>query len=145
MRSSTTVKLVQLPKILDDCTLIFAQTPDHIPFTIKRIYYISRAHPKLPRGFHAHKKTKQIIFCLKGSIKLTLDNGKSRKEVMLNKPNIGVFLDSMIWHEMMNFKKNTLLLILASRKFDPSDYIRNYVEFKKRAQKNHISHESKIS
>ena len=135
------VKFVELPKILDDCVLCFAQTPDHIPFIVKRVYYITRAHPKLPRGFHAHKKTKQIIFCIKGSIKLTLDNGRKRKQIILSKPNIGVFLDAMVWHEMINFKKDTMILVLASKKFDPSDYIRNYVEFKKRAQK----YESKIS
>lgn len=127
------IRLIKIPKILDDCILCFAQNPDHIPFKIKRIYTISRASEKLPRGFHAHKKTKQILFCLKGSIKIILDNGKERKEITLNSPEIGVFIDKMIWHEMLGFKKNTILLVITSTQFDESDYIRNYEHFKTKA------------
>lgn len=129
------VKFVELPKIFDDCVLVFAQTPEHIPFKIKRVYFISKANPKFPRGLHAHKTNKQIIFCISGSIKLFLDNGQKREEVILNQPNIGVFLDKMIWHKMQDFKDDTILLVLASDKFNPADYIRNYEEFKKRASK----------
>lgn len=126
------IQPVEIPRIIDDCFLYFAQRSDHIPFLIKRIYYILKAHPKKIRGFHAHKKTLQIIFCIQGSIKLILDNGEGkRSETLLNKPNVGVFIDKMIWHEMHDFKKNTILLILASKKFNPADYIRNYEQFKK--------------
>lgn len=125
------IQLVQIPQIIDDCFLYFAQRSDHIPFLIKRVYYILQAHPRKKRGFHAHKKTQQIIFCLQGSIKLILDNGKIKSEVLLDKPNVGVIIDKMIWHEMHDFKKNTILLILASKKFNPADYIRNYEQFKK--------------
>lgn len=133
--------MIELPKILDDCILCFAQTPDHIPFAIKRVYYILNAKTRLPRGFHAHRQTAQVLFCIQGSIKLTLDNGKERKTIILKRPNIGVFINKMIWHEMKNFKKNTILLVLASRNFDEKDYIRNYKKFRKlRAQTimNHI-------
>lgn len=129
------IKLIKVPKIEDDCILCFVQTPDHVPFKIKRVYYITDATTKLPRGFHAHKKTKQVIFCIQGSIKLVLDNGKKRSEIFLNQPNKGIFVDKMIWHEMHKFKKNTVLLILTSRIFDSLDYIRDYAEFKKRAHK----------
>lgn len=129
------IKLIKIPKIEDDCILCFTQTPDHVPFKIKRVYYIKDATTKLPRGFHAHKKTKQVIFCIQGSVKLFLDNGKKRAEVFLNRPNTGLFIDKMIWHEMVNFKKNTIILALASEKFDPGDYIREYEEFKKRVHK----------
>lgn len=124
--------LIELPKIIDDCFLFFAQTPDHIPFTIKRIYYITKPNPKLPRGYHAHKKTKQVIFCIQGSIKLTLDNGNQRKIFFLDQSHPGVFIDKMVWHEMDNFKKDTILLIIASKVFNPSDYIRDYHQFKKK-------------
>lgn len=129
------VRFVELPKILDNCVLVFAQTPEHIPFKIKRVYFISKAHPKLPRGLHAHKKNKQIIFCISGSVKLILDNGQKKEKVTLNQSNIGVFLDKMIWHQMQDFKDDTILLVLASDKFNPADYIRNYEEFKKRTSK----------
>lgn len=125
------IQLVKIPKIFDDCYLYFAQTPDHIPFKIKRVYYIANANPKLPRGLHAHRKTRQIIFCIQGSIKLLLDNGKKKEEILLNKPNIGVVLENMIWHQMHDFRSNTILLVLASAEFSEKDYIRDYEQFKK--------------
>ncbi len=128
------MKTLNLPKIVDDCELYFAQTPEHIPFKIKRVYYITNSDTRLPRGFHAHKKTQQVIFCISGSIKLILDNGKKREEIVINQPSTGVFLDKMIWHEMLDFKKNTILLVLASKVFDEKDYIRDYAQFKKQAK-----------
>lgn len=125
------IKKIKLGEVLDDCYLYFAQTKNHIPFAIKRVYYILQAKTKLPRGFHAHKKNKQVIFCIQGSIKLILDNGREKTDIILDKPNVGIFLDKLIWHEMVDFKKNTILLILASMIFDEKDYIRDYEQFKK--------------
>lgn len=129
------IKKIKIPKILDDCLLIFAQYPNHLPFSVKRVFYILSANTKLPRGLHAHKKTQLVMFCIQGSIKLVLDNGKKRSEVLLDKPNTGIFIDKMIWHEMHNFKKNTILLIIASEIFEPKDYIRDYGKFKRKASK----------
>ena len=129
------VKYIKIPPIEDDCLLMFAQFPN-IPFEIKRVYYILQPKPNLPRGFHAHRQTKQVLFCIQGSIKIILDDGKKRKEVILNKPNIGIFLDSLIWHEMYKLDKNTILLIMASKEYDPLDYIRDYKKFLKIVKKN---------
>lgn len=126
---------IRIPKIEDDCKLFFTQSSTHIPFPIKRVYYILDADPKKVRGFHAHKKTKQVIFCIQGDIKLVLDNGKKRKKIFLDQPNIGVLIDKMIWHEMKDFKKETILLVLASKVFDEKDYIRDYEKFKRKASK----------
>lgn len=123
------IRKVKLPEVLDDCFLYFAQAKDRIPFSIKRVYYILHTKTKLPRGLHAHKKNKQVIFCIQGSIKLILDNGRKKEEIILDKPNVGIFLDKLIWHEMHNFKKNTILLVLASMIFDEKDYIRDYEKF----------------
>lgn len=128
------IQLIKIPKIFDDCILCFAQTPNHIPFNIKRVYTVSKADINLPRGFHAHKKTKQVIFCLSGSIKLILDSGRKREEITLNSPEVGLFIDRMIWHEMLDFKKNTILLVISSTIFDDADYIRDYEQFKTRAR-----------
>lgn len=124
------IPLIKIPEIFDDCYLYFAQNSTHIPFVIKRVYYITKANIKLSRGFHAHKKLKQVIFCIQGKIKLTLDDGKKRKSIMLHKPNIGVLIEKMIWSEMTGFKKNTIILVFASRVFNESDYIRDYEQFK---------------
>lgn len=131
---SRLINLINIPEVNDDCYLYFAQNPQ-IPFKIRRVYYITKPNNKLPRGFHAHKKTKQIIFCIQGSIKLILDNGEMREEIILDRPSAGVFLERMIWHEMIDFKKNTILLVLASKEFDDKDYIRDYEQFKKKTHK----------
>lgn len=129
--SKSLFKLILIPKIIDDSFLYFAEEQTHIPFPIKRIYYITEPDKKLPRGYHAHPKAKQVLFCIQGSIHVTLDNGRAREEQVLDKPEMGVFIDSMVWVEMNGFKKKTILLVLASEKFDPEDYIRDYVKFKK--------------
>lgn len=128
------IKKIKIPKISDDCFLYFIQYPNYLPFEIKRVFYITSANTKLPRGLHAHKKTQQVLFCIQGTIKLILDNGKKRSQITLNKPNIGIFIDKMIWSEMHNFKRNTILLILASDIFKSADYLRDYGQFKKKAR-----------
>lgn len=137
MQQKKLIQLIQVPKIFDDCYLCFAQRLDHIPFPIKRVYYIFEASTKLPRGLHAHKKTKQVLFCIQRSVKITMDDGRKRGSIILNQPDIGVFIDKMVWHEMRGFKKDTVLLILASTLFDQNDYIRDYDEFKKIKQGKH--------
>lgn len=124
------IRLIEVSKIWDDCNLVVAE---NLPFEIKRVYWILDANTALPRGFHAHKKTNQVLFCIKGTIKITIDDGKGREEIALNKPNVGIILDKMIWHEMKGFRKDTILLVLASQSFDSGDYIRSYEEFKKLA------------
>jgi dTDP-4-dehydrorhamnose 3,5-epimerase-like enzyme len=125
------IQLVTLPKISDDGELCFGQYPDHIPFEIKRIYYIFDSVPNLLRGKHAHRQTKQILFCIRGSVKMVLDDGLRKKSVtLLEQPETGLFLDKMVWHEMQEIKKDTLLLIIASDIYKPEDYIRDYEEFK---------------
>lgn len=119
------VSLVKIPQVKDNCLLFIAQQP-HIPFPIKRVFYITKADTRFSRGFHAHKKTKIVVFCIQGSLRITLDDGKKRKSVILNTPNAGIFIDRMIWHEMDNYQPNTIQLVIASTIFDEKDYIRDY-------------------
>lgn len=125
------IKIIKIPEIFDDCCLYFAQTKDHIPFSIKRVYYITKAVTKYPRGFHAHYKNRQVLFCIQGNLEMVLDNGKRKEKIILNKPNEGLLIDRLIWHEMYGFKKDTILLVLSSAIFDPKDYIRDYQKFLK--------------
>ena len=129
--------LVTLPLKLDKKRggLCFAEAKRNIPFAIRRAYWIFNVPSKEQRGNHAHKKTEQVLFCLQGSIKIELDNGVHKDSIILDKPNIGIFLGRMLWHKMDNFKKNTILLILASEFFKETDYIRDYDTFKKLAKK----------
>lgn len=123
------IKYIKIPQIKDDCYLYFAEFQKNIPFEIKRIYYILQSKPNLPRGFHAHHNTKQVLFCIQGSAKIILDNGKKRREIELNKPNVGIFLDCLIWHEMHQLNNHTILLVIASKEYNPHDYIRDYQKF----------------
>lgn len=120
---------IKIPEIIDDCFIYFIQTPDHVPFSIKRVYYILQSDTKLSRGYHAHKKTDQVLFCIQGKVKIILDDGKKKHKIILDHPGSGVFLKRLIWHEMHEFLDNTIILVLASRVFEPGDYIRNYEEF----------------
>lgn len=120
---------IEIPKVTDEAYLAFAEGKKHVPFDIKRIYYIYETNDNAIRGRHAHHKTKQVLFCLKGKIKIILDNGNQREEIVLDKPNKGIFLDKMMWHEMADFKKESVLLVLASKYYAEEDYIRDYNSF----------------
>lgn len=131
MGKKVLIKIVEIPKVATDGYLCFAQYPEHIPFPIRRVFYIFGVESGEARGTHAHKKTDQILFCIQSSIKIILDDGKTKEEIVLDQPEKGVVLEKMVWHEMHDFKKDTILLVLASKKHDPKDYIRDYKEFLK--------------
>ncbi len=115
--------------IVDEASLCILEENKAIPFPIKRVYYIFQTDPGAIRGKHAHKKTQQMLFCIQGSITVILDNGFQREEVRLDKPNEGIFLDVLMWHEMKDFTPDTILLVFASDYYKESDYIRSYNEF----------------
>lgn len=123
-------KLITAPVMSTDGSLCQLQSPE-IPFGVKRVYYIYGVSVGAVRGAHTHKETNQALFCIQGSIKIALDDGKNKETVMLNKPNIGILLPSGVWHEMQDFKKDTILLVLASEKHNPDDYVRSYEDFLK--------------
>ena len=121
--------IIEVPKIKDEGYLCFMEGNNNIQFDIKRIYYIFDVIKNAVRGKHTHKKTKQVLFCIRGSITIVLDNGKDKEAVTLKKPNQGLYLDTMMWHEMVAFKEGTVLLVLASENYEEKDYIRDYTKF----------------
>jgi len=129
MKKSSLVEYIALQVIKDDCIMCVAQHPNQIPFPIKRVYYMVQSSPDLPRGYHTHKELDQVFFCIQGSMRMVLDDGKTREEVTLNDPSIGIRLKPMIWHEMHDIKENTIMLIFASDVYKESDYIRTLKEF----------------
>jgi dTDP-4-dehydrorhamnose 3,5-epimerase-like enzyme len=126
--------LIELPEIEDgiDGTISVAEGSHHIPFEIKRVYYIyGLENANAIRGKHAHKHLEQVIFCIHGSFLLGVDDGIHRKEMLMNRRNQGVYLGTGLWHTMTQFSKECVLLVLASDYYDESDYIRDYSEFKR--------------
>lgn len=110
-------------------SLVAIEELKNIPFEIKRVYYIYNVMDSLPRGFHAHKELKQVLICMNGSCKVLLDDGKQKEEVLIDKPNKGLLVDTMVWHEMYEFSSDCILMVLASDYYDESDYIREYSTF----------------
>nr|MCR4942487.1 FdtA/QdtA family cupin domain-containing protein [Campylobacter sp.] len=111
--------------------LIALESNRQIPFEIKRVFYIYGTQKNISRGNHSHYKTKQFLIAVNGSCKVTLDNGKTKETFDLNNPNLGLFQDVLIWGSMHNFSKDCVLLVLADKYYDESDYIRDYDEFLK--------------
>ena len=102
-----------------------------IPFSIKRVYYLYDVPLNGERGGHAHKHLFQVLIALNGSFELLLDDGSNTKKILLESPNVGLYIPNGIWREMNNFSKNSVCLVLASEDYDEDDYIRNYQDFKK--------------
>lgn len=108
---------------------------DHdVPFSIKRVYFIYDTRQEIERGFHAHRDLQQLMICTSGSCTVTLDDGSQRDNFKLDHPSSALFVDRMIWREMRDFADETVLLVLASRHYEPEDYIRSYPEFLKERQ-----------
>lgn len=105
-----------------------------VPFDIKRVYYIYHTPPGVSRGFHAHKKLKQVAICISGSCRMVLDNGDLRESVEMNVPTRGLLIENMIWREIHDFSDDCALLVLASHHYDEEDYIREYGIFKESAK-----------
>lgn len=102
-----------------------------VPFDIKRVYFLAKLKSDEPRGFHAHKELNQFAICLSGSCRFIMDDGKEKKEFILNNSNKGILIEKLVWHEMHDFSDDCVLLVLASDHYLESDYIRNYEDFKK--------------
>jgi len=120
-------------KILGDNrgSLIALEENKQIPFDIKRVYYIYGTKTDVRRGFHAHKALSQVAICVKGSCKFLLDDGKQKKHIELNSPDVGLYLTGLIWREMYEFSDDCVLMVLADAHYDENDYIRDYDDFLK--------------
>lgn len=97
-----------------------------VPFNIKRVYYITGVSQEAERGFHAHKKLHQVLICLNGSLKIKLKTPIEEDIIELNDPSEGLYLGPLVWHEMFDFTKGSVLLVAASEHYSEEDYIRDY-------------------
>lgn len=136
MAKKSLIEKIKLQTINDDCLMCVAETGKQIPFAIKRVYYMVASSPGLPRGFHTHKQLEQVFFCIQGKMRMVLDDGQHKEEVVLDDPSWGVILRPMVWHEMHDIDDKTVMLILASDGYQESDYIRDYDQFKDLTQGN---------
>lgn len=127
-------KIIELPKIVDyRGNLTFIEQNQHVPFDIKRVYYLYDVPAGADRGGHAHKALQQFIIPLSGSFDIHLDDGKGKKSFHLNRPFQSLYIPKMIWREINNFSSGSVCLVLASEHYDEDDYYRDYNEFLKAA------------
>jgi len=124
------VELIDFPVLGDNRgKLVVIEGNRHVPFEIKRVYYIYGTSPDVARGFHAHKELRQVAVCLSGQCRIVMDDGSKKKDVILNSPSQALLVDKMQWHEMYDFSSDCVLMVLASNVYDESDYIRDYESF----------------
>ena len=100
-----------------------------VPFDTKRVYYLYDVPGGVDRGGHAHKELKQLIVAASGCFTVELDDGSVKRTVTLNQPYQGLYVVPGIWRVLKDFSSGSVCLVLASEKYDPQDYIRNYDEF----------------
>ena len=122
------VELIKIHNPSGNITIV--QNGSHQPFDVKRVYYLYDVPGGSERGGHAHRDLYQLIVAASGSFDVILDDGYSKKIIQLNRPYFGLLVVPGIWREIVNFSSGAICLVLASHKYDASDYIRDYAEFK---------------
>lgn len=123
-------RLVSLPKISDPRgNLSFIEGGKHIPFEIKRVYYLYDVPGGSDRGSHAHKSLHQFIVAMSGSFDVVLDDGRKKQRFHLNRSYSGLYVCPMMWRDLDNFSSGAVCMVLASTHYDAADYIRDYSEF----------------
>lgn len=130
MAAINDAKIIELPKFLDARgNLSFAEQNNHIPFTIKRTYWIYDVPGGENRGGHAYRENEEFIIALSGAFDVVVDDGVNKKTFTLNRSYYGLYVPAGLWRTMENFSTNSLALEFGSHHFDKEDYIRNYEEY----------------
>ena len=129
-------RIMDLPRIADARgNLTFIEENRHIPFEIRRVYYLYDVPGGESRAGHAHKTLEQFLVAASGSFDVILDDGFDRKSFQLNRSYYGLYIPPMVWREIDNFSSGSVCLALASDLFDEQDYIRDYEDFRKIARR----------
>lgn len=129
-------KVINLPKLTDPRgNLTFIEGNRHIPFDIKRIYYLYDVPGGSERGGHAHKALSQLIIAISGTFDVILSDGCDKKRFHLNRSFQGLYVCPMLWRELDNFSSGSVCLVLASNVYDETDYYRSYDEYLKALSK----------
>jgi hypothetical protein len=125
-----TIELLNLPKIYDvRGNLTFIENQKHIPFEVRRVFYLYDVPAGETRAGHALKNCQQFIIAVSGSFDVIVDNGKKKSKFTLNRPYIGLFLPALCWRELENFSSGSVCLVLASELYNENEYIYNYEDF----------------
>lgn len=121
---------IRLAKVEEDRgSLCYAEEGTHLPFLVKRIYYIYNVPTESERGAHAHRNLEQVLIAVNGSFDIEIDDGYRKETIHLNEPSVGLYIGKMHWRRLFNFSESAICLVLASLIYEEKDYIRNYYDF----------------
>jgi len=127
---------IRLPRIHDARgNLTFVEGGRHVPFDIRRVYYLYDIPSGATRAGHAHKALEQVLIAVSGSFEVVLDTGRARRSFVMNKPDCGLYIPPMTWREIRNFSAGSACVVLASIRFDEDDYYRDYGVFVRAARR----------
>jgi dTDP-4-dehydrorhamnose 3,5-epimerase-like enzyme len=128
--SAPLIQLVNIPQHGDTRgKLSVAELGGSLPFTVRRVYWIHGTKPGVSRGFHAHKKLRQLCVCVAGSVRMSLFDGKSEESVVLDSSAKGLLIGPGLWREMHDFSPDCVLMVFADAEYDEADYIRDRDKF----------------
>lgn len=128
-------RIIELPKIADHRgNLTFIEAGRHIPFDIKRVYYLYDVPGGAARAAHGHRCLHQLMVSMSGSFDVTLDDGREKKLFHMNRSYYGLYIPPMMWRDLDNFSSGAVCMVLASDFYDEADYFRDYGEFLKTVQ-----------
>lgn len=129
-RSTLKDKIINFKVMGDERGSLIALEENHnVPFDVKRVFYLYGTQEGIARGQHSHYTTKQLLVAINGGCNVTLDDGSLKKTYTLNKPNVGLFQDALVWGVMHDFTRDCVLMVLANTYYDEADYIRDYDVF----------------
>lgn len=115
----------------NDGSLVSLEGNKNIPFDIKRVYFIYKTASNFIRGKHAHPHLQQVAVAVSGSCRFVLDDGRQKSTIILNSPEVGLFIGENIWREMHNFSPDCVLMVLANDYYNEDEYIRDYKAFQR--------------
>jgi dTDP-4-dehydrorhamnose 3,5-epimerase-like enzyme len=122
-------QMISIPKITDPRGNLAVVEMNFLPYTIQRVYYLYDVPSDAKRGGHAHLAQQEFLIAISGSFTVQLDDGKNKKEVLLNKPDRGLLITEGIWRSLDDFSSGAVCLVISSGAYDEADYIREYDEF----------------
>jgi dTDP-4-dehydrorhamnose 3,5-epimerase-like enzyme len=128
--SAPLAQLVDIPQRGDARgALSVAELGGVLPFAVRRVYWIHGTKPGVSRGFHAHKKLRQLCVCVAGSVRLSLFDGRREESVVLDSSAQGLLIGPGLWREMHDFSPGCVLMVFADAEYDEADYIRDRAQF----------------
>lgn len=130
------MRLIQLESHKGDTgDLVVIEGQKEIPFSIARVFYIYGVNSNAVRGKHANKDSEFVLICVQGTCKVMADDGFVKETFVLDQPYIGLYLNKMTWKEMYDFSVDSVLMVLASEKYNPTEYISDYDIFRNEVKK----------